>query len=40
MLVVSSRKHLGVFVAPVGLRIMGWLATAVMAGAALLMFIL
>jgi Mn2+/Fe2+ NRAMP family transporter len=40
MLVVSSRKHLGAFVAPVGLRIMGWLATAVMAGAALLMFIL
>jgi Mn2+/Fe2+ NRAMP family transporter len=40
MLVVSSRRHLGAFVAPVGLRIMGWLATAVMAGAALLMFIL
>jgi Mn2+/Fe2+ NRAMP family transporter len=40
MLVVSSRRHLGAFVAPIGLRIMGWLATAVMAGAALLMFIL
>jgi NRAMP (natural resistance-associated macrophage protein)-like metal ion transporter len=40
MLVVSSRRHLGAYVAPAGLRIMGWLATAVMASAALAMFIL
>ncbi len=40
MLVVSNRRHLGAFVAPVGLRIMGWLATTVMAAAALMMFIL
>jgi NRAMP (natural resistance-associated macrophage protein)-like metal ion transporter len=40
MLVVSNRRHLGAFVAPIGLRIMVWLATAVMAAAALLMFIL
>lgn len=40
MLVVSNRKHLGDFVAPVGLKIIGWLATAVMAAAALAMFVL
>lgn len=39
MRVVSSRRHLGPFVAPLGLRILGWLATAVMAAAALAMFI-
>lgn len=40
MIVVSNRKHLGPFVAPPLLKIMGWLATAVMAAAALAMFIL
>ena len=40
MIVVSDRKHLGKFVAPLGLKIMGWLATSVMATAALTMFIL
>jgi len=40
MIVVSNRKHLGEFIAPPGLKIMGWLATAVMAVAALAMFIL
>ena len=40
MIVVSNRKHLGSFVAPLGLKIMGWLATAVMAAAALAMFVL
>ena len=40
MIVVSNRKHLGRFVAPLGLKIMGWLATAVMAAAALAMFVL
>jgi Mn2+/Fe2+ NRAMP family transporter len=39
MIVVSNRKHLGSFVAPLGLKIMGWLATAVMAAAALAMFV-
>jgi Ca2+-binding RTX toxin-like protein len=38
MIVVSNRKHLGPFVAPLELRIMGWLATAVMAAAVLTMF--
>lgn len=37
MIIVSSRVHLGVFVAPIHLRIVGWLATAVMAIAALVM---
>jgi Mn2+/Fe2+ NRAMP family transporter len=40
MIVVSNRKHLGPFIAPLGLKIMGWLATAVMAVAALAMFVL
>jgi len=40
MFVVSNRKRLGRFVAPLGLRIMGWLATVVMAAAALAMFVL
>jgi Mn2+/Fe2+ NRAMP family transporter len=40
MLVASDRTRLGKFVAPFGLRVMGWLATATMATAALAMFIL
>ena len=40
MVVVSSRKHLGPFTAPLGLKIVGWSATAVMAAAALAMFVL
>jgi Mn2+/Fe2+ NRAMP family transporter len=40
MIVVSSQAHLGPFVAPLGLKIVGWLATAVMAAAALAMFVL
>ncbi len=40
MIVASNRKHLGRFVAPIGLKVVGWLATAVMAAAALTMFIL
>jgi Mn2+/Fe2+ NRAMP family transporter len=40
MIVVSSRKHLGRFVAPLGLKVVGWLATAVVAAAALAMFVL
>jgi Mn2+/Fe2+ NRAMP family transporter len=40
MIVASSRKHLGPFVAPTGLKIFGWMATAVMAAAALAMFVL
>jgi len=40
MIVVSNRKHLGPFVAPLGLKIRGWLATAVMAAAALAMLAL
>ena len=40
MIVVSSRKHLGPFTAPLGLKIVGWSATAVMAAAALAMFVL
>lgn len=40
LIVVSNRKHLGPFVAPLWLKIMGWLATAVMAAAALAMFVL
>ena len=40
MIVVSNRKHLGRFVAPLELKIIGWLATAVMAAAALAMFVL
>ena len=39
MVVVSSRKHLGQFVAPSGLKIVGWTATAVMAAAVLAMFV-
>ncbi len=39
MIVVSSRRHLGPFVAPVGLKIVGWAATVVMAVAALAMFV-
>ncbi|PTM41565.1 divalent metal cation transporter [Bosea sp. 124] len=40
MIVVSSRTYLGRFVASRGLKFMGWLATAVMAAAALGMFVL
>ncbi|MGE3150565.1 MAG: NRAMP family divalent metal transporter [Pseudorhodoplanes sp.] len=40
MIVASNRKHLGPFVAPLGLKTMGWLATAVMAAATLAMFVL
>lgn len=40
MIVVSSRRRMGPFVAPTGLRVMGWTATAVMAGAAVLMAVL
>ena len=39
MIVASSRKHLGPFVATVGQRIIGWAATAIMAAAALAMFV-
>jgi NRAMP (natural resistance-associated macrophage protein)-like metal ion transporter len=39
MIIVSSRVHLGAFVAPIHLRIVGWLATAVMAIAALVMIV-
>lgn len=40
MIVGSNRKHLGEFAAPPRLKVMGWLATAVMAAAALAMFLL
>ncbi len=40
MIVASSRRHLGPFVATTGQRIIGWAATAVMAVAAFLMFVL
>lgn len=40
MIVVTNRAHLGRFVAPIGLKIMGWLATAVMAMATVAMFVL
>jgi Mn2+/Fe2+ NRAMP family transporter len=40
MVVVTSRDRLGAFVAPPLLRVMGWLATAVMAAAALAMAVL
>ena len=40
MIVVSSQAHLGAFVAPAMLRIVGWTATAVMAAAAVAMFAL
>jgi hypothetical protein len=40
MIVASSRKHLGPFTAPLGLKIVGWLATGVMASAAVAMFVL
>lgn len=40
MIVVSSRVHLGPFVASPGLKFMGWLATAVMTAAAVAMFVL
>lgn len=40
MLVVADRTRLGAFVAPWPLRLMGWLATATMAAAALAMFVL
>ena len=39
MIVVSSRAHLGRFVASPGLKVMGWLATAVMTAAAMAMFV-
>ena len=38
MVVASSRAHLGAFVAPRGLRLLGWIATAAMAAAAAAMF--
>lgn len=40
MIVVSNHKQLGRFVAPLRLKVMGWLATAVMAVAAVAMFVL
>lgn len=40
MIVASSRKRLGPFVAPPGLKFVGWTATTVMALAALAMFVL
>lgn len=40
MIVVSSEKRLGPFIAPRLLKVMGWLATVVMAAAALAMFLL
>lgn len=40
MIVVSSKKHLGAFSAPLRLKVLGWLATAVMAVAAIAMFVL
>jgi len=40
MIVASSREHLGPFVVPPALKIVGWAATAVMATAALAMFVL
>lgn len=40
MLVVSNRAHLGPFVAPLGLRIVGWAATGVMGLAAVAMMVL
>ena len=40
MLVVSNRAHLGKFVAPPVLAAFGWLATAVMAAAAIAMLVL
>ena len=39
MIVASSRQHLGPFVATVSQRIVGWAATAIMAGAALAMVV-
>jgi Mn2+/Fe2+ NRAMP family transporter len=40
MIVASSRKHLGRFAAPAGLKLMGWLATGMMALAATAMVVL
>jgi hypothetical protein len=40
MVVASSRKHLGRFAAPAGLKLMGWLATGMMALAATAMVVL
>jgi Mn2+/Fe2+ NRAMP family transporter len=40
MIVVSSRAHLGPFVAPLRQRLVGWAATLVMAVAAVAMFVL
>ena len=40
MVVASSKAHLGQFVAPKGLTITGWSATAVMALAAIAMFVI
>lgn len=39
MMVASSRMHLGPFVAPLSLRIVGWTATGIMATAALSMLV-
>lgn len=38
MIVVSRRDEMGAFVAPVALRVLGWVATACMAAAAIAMF--
>jgi len=38
MIVASNRRQMGALVAPLGLRIMGWLATGVMAAATAAMF--
>lgn len=38
MIVASRRDEMGAFVAPVALQVLGWLATACMAAAAVTMF--
>jgi Mn2+/Fe2+ NRAMP family transporter len=41
MMIVASRKsEMGVFVATPGQRVLGWVATAIMAAAAIAMFLL
>lgn len=40
MIVASSRRHLGPFIATMGQKIIGWLATAAMTAAAVAMFML
>jgi Mn2+/Fe2+ NRAMP family transporter len=39
LIVASSRRRMGDFTAPLGLRLLGWLATGVMAVAVVLMFV-